>query len=55
MKAVIYPYDSHFLLDLYLEREEKGKRGNDHVTQEILLVYDDDGGDDDDELLLSWW
>ena len=55
VKEVIYPCDCHLLLDLYLEPEERVRKGNDHVTQEILLVYDDDGGDDDDEPPLSLW
>jgi hypothetical protein len=55
VKEVIYPHDSHFLPSHYLEQEEKGKMGNDHINREILLVYDDDGGDDDDESPLSLW
>jgi hypothetical protein len=53
VKEVIYPHDSHFLPSLYLEQEVKGRRANDRVNREILLVYDDDGGDDDDGLPLS--
>jgi len=47
---------SDFLPSPYREQEEKGKRGNDHVNPETLLVHDDDGGgDDDDGPPLSLW
>jgi len=55
VKVVICQHDSHFLPSLYPEQEEKGKRVNDHVIQEILLAYDDGDGDDDDGLPLSLW